>query len=145
MGIPAPTAISWPGVIPNDQVRGQFAVNADWMPTLAELCNINLDTKELDGKSLMPVIENNSAISQHNEIFSWQHGKQWATRSGKWKLLGNPVDKSYKAPLTEKDKLFLVNLELDPGERNNLAAKHPNKVKELENQYTKWLIDNKTN
>tara|TARA_R110002167_G_scaffold245914_1_gene451315 strand:- start:737 stop:1516 length:780 start_codon:yes stop_codon:yes gene_type:complete len=144
-GFRIPAAISWPGEIPNDQVRDQFAVNADWMPTLAELCNINLDTKELDGKSLMTVIENSSAKSQHNEIFSWQHGKQWATRSGKWKLLGNPVDKSNKAPLTEKDKLFLVNLERDPGEMNNLAAKYPNKVKELENQYAEWLVENKTN
>jgi arylsulfatase A-like enzyme len=112
------------------------------MPTLADLCNINLDTKELDGKSLIPVIENNSAKSQHNEIFSWQHGKQWATRSGKWKLLGNPVDKSNQALLTENDKRFLVDLEKDPGEKNNLAAKYPEKVKELENQYRIWLKNN---
>jgi arylsulfatase A-like enzyme len=142
-GFRIPAAITWPAGLPNDQVRDQFAVNADWMPTLAELCKIELDTKELDGKSLIPVIENSKAKSQHNEIFSWQHGKQWATRSGKWKLLGNPVDKSNKAPITEDDKLFLVDLEKDPGEMTNLAKKYPEKVKELESQFNLWLEGNK--
>lgn len=142
-GFRIPAAISWPAELPNDQLRDQFAVNADWMPTLAELCNIDLDTKELDGKSLMSVIENTEAKSQHNEIFSWQHGKQWATRSGKWKLLGNPVDKSNKAPLTEEDKLFLVDLEIDPGEMTNLAKDKPEQVRKLKAQYEKWLQTNK--
>jgi hypothetical protein len=68
-----------------------------------------------------------------------QHGNQCATLSGKWKLLSNPVDKSNKAPMTEKDKLFLVDLEKDQGEMNNQAEKYPDKVKELENQYRLWL------
>ena len=142
-GFRVPASISWPAKLPNNEVRDQFAVNADWMPTLAELCNIGLNTKELDGKSLLPVIKNNSAKSQHNTIFSWQHGKQWATRSGKWKLLGNPVDKSNQAELTANDKLFLVDLEKDPGEKTNLTAKYPEKVKELENQYRIWLKHSK--
>lgn len=139
-GFRVPASISWPGHIPSGEVRGQFAVNADWMPTLADLIGIELDTKDLDGKSLMPVIRDESANSQHNEVFSWKHGKQWATRSGKWKLLGNPVDKTNKAPITEEDKLFLVNLEDDPGEMKNLAKKYPEKVSELEQQYGEWLV-----
>ncbi|MFT4566200.1 MAG: arylsulfatase A [Saprospiraceae bacterium] len=139
-GYRVPAAITWRGNLPENEIRGQFSVNADWMPTLAALCNIDLDTQDLDGKSLVAVINDPEAKSQHNEIFTWQHGKQWATRSGKWKLLGNPVDKTNKSPLTEKDKLFLVDLEKDPGEMNNLAETYPEKVKELESQYLNWLI-----
>ena len=141
-GFRVPAAISWPGTLPADEVRSQFSVNADWMPTLAELCEIKLNLNDLDGKSLMPVINNPSTKSQHNEVFSWQHGKQWATRSGKWKLLGNPVDKSNQAPLTEEDKRFLVNLETDPGEQTNLAEQYPEKVIELENQFQEWVKSN---
>lgn len=144
-GFRVPAAITWSAKLPKDEIRDQFAVNADWMPTLAELCEIKLDTKDLDGKSLMPVINNRKARSQHNEIFSWQHGKQWATRAGKWKLLGNPVDKSNKAPLTDDDQIFLVNLETDPGEMNNLAAKHPDLVQKLSKQYKEWLKNNDQN
>jgi arylsulfatase A len=142
-GFRVPAAITWSERLPRNEIRDQFAVNADWMPTLAELCDIKLNTKDLDGKSLMPVIKNAKAKSQHNEIFSWQHGNQWATRNGKWKLLGNPVDKTNKAPLTDDDKIFLVNLETDPGEMTNLAKKYPEKVKQLESQFQLWLEGNK--
>lgn len=138
-GFRVPAAITWPSQIPSNSIRNQFAVNLDWMPTLAELCGISLETKDLDGRSLMPVIRDANAKSQHNEIFTWQHGKQWATRSGKWKLLGNPVDKTNKTPLTDQDKLFLVDLEADPGEMKNLASEFPQKVEELKKQYEEWL------
>ena len=43
-GIRVPAAINWPGKIKAGEVREQLVVNADWMPTLAELCGIDLDT-----------------------------------------------------------------------------------------------------
>ena len=138
-GYRVPAAITWRGNLPSDEVRGQFSVNADWMPTLAALCDINLETESLDGKSLVSVIKNPDAVSAHKDIFSWKHGKQWATRSGKWKLLGNPVDKTKKAALIEADKLFLVNLEVDPGEMSNVASQNPSIVSRLTQQYEQWL------
>jgi arylsulfatase A-like enzyme len=138
-GFRVPAAISWPEHIPANTKRDQFALNLDWMPTLAELCGIDLDTKDLDGRSLMPIVNNPEAISRHNEIFTWQHGQQWATRSGKWKLLGNPVDKTNKTILTDEDLLFLVDLDADPGEMKNLAKEFPQKVRNLERQYQEWL------
>lgn len=143
-GIRVPAAISWKGKITSGEVRDQFAVNTDWMPTLAELCGIKLDTTELDGKSLMPVIRNGKSATLHPDGYCWKFKDMWVARKGDWKLLGNPYDTSQR-DYTFSEKLFLVNLEEDPGEKNNLAAKYPNKVKELENQYAKWLVENKTN
>jgi len=143
-GIRVPAAISWPGKISSGEVRDQFAVNTDWMPTLAQLCGIQLDTKELDGKSLVPVISNGKSNTLHTDGYCWAFKDMWVARKGKWKLLGNPYDTSQRE-YTFSEKLFLVNLEKDPGERNNLAAKYPDKVKELENQYRKWLVENKNN
>jgi arylsulfatase A len=140
-GIRVPAAISWPAKIKAGEIRNQFAVNADWMPTLAELCGINLDTSELDGKSLVPVILNEKSESVHKEIFCWQHGKQWAARNGDWKLLGNPSIRYEK--FEPKDSLFLVNLKDDQGEMTNLAIKYPEKVKELESQFEEWLKRNR--
>lgn len=141
-GIRVPAAISWPGKIPIGEVRDQLAVNADWMPTLAELCEIELDTRELDGKSLLPIITHSDASTLHSEGYCWQFSKMWAARKGKWKLLGNPYDTSQR-DYTFSEKLFLVNLEEDPGEKNNLAKQYPDKVKELESQYRQWLADSK--
>lgn len=144
-GIRVPSIISWPGKIPADQVRDQFAVNTDWMPTLAALCNIKLDTRNLDGKNLMPVINDSKAETQHADGYCWAFKKMWVARKGKWKLLGDPFDTSNKGVLTEKDSLFLVNLDEDPGEMTNLAEKFPDKVKELKQQYDEWLVKSKQN
>lgn len=141
-GIRVPAAISWPGSIPEGEVRDQFAVNVDWMPTLAELCGIELETEELDGKSLMPIITNSVSNTLHPEGYCWQFRDMWVARKGKWKLLGNPYDTSQR-DYTFLEKLFLVNLEEDPAEKNNLAEQYPEKVKELENKYQKWLEESK--
>ena len=137
-GIRVPASISWPGKITAGEVRNQFAVNADWMPTLAELCSIPLETRDLDGKSLVPVITNSNSETLHTEGYCWAFKDMWVARKGKWKLIGNPYDTSQRDHKFS-DKMFLVNLEADPGEEINLAEKYPNKVKELENQYRKWL------
>ncbi len=141
-GIRVPAAISWPGNIPSGEVRDQLAVNADWMPTLAELCGIELNTTEMDGKSLLPIIDNANMETLHSDGYGWAFHKMWVVRKGNWKLLGNPEDTSHKAPLTNDDKLFLVNMETDPGEMTNLAKSNPEKVIELKKQYEEWLENN---
>lgn len=139
-GIRVPSIISWPENIKKGEVRNQFAVNTDWLPTLAELCGIDVDTKNLDGKSLVSILNNPEAETEHNEGYCWAFKDMWVARKGKWKLLGNPYDTSQpKVVFTEK--LFLVNLEEDPGENTNLAEKYPEKVKELELQFQLWLTN----
>jgi arylsulfatase A len=140
-GIRVPAIISWPGKIPQDQVRDQFATSVDWYPTIAELCDISLPKRKIDGKSLLPIIRSDAAPDRHN-TFYWETGTQrspqWAVRSGDWKLLGNPKDTSNQAKLTEADQRFLVNLASDKGEKTNLAADYPTKVNQLEALYKSW-------
>lgn len=140
-GIRVPAAISWENKIPAGEVRHQLAVNADWMPTLADLCRIQLDTKDLDGKSLMPIIRNSQKETLHTAGYCWQFKDMWVARKGKWKLLGNPYDTSNRDYTFQVDR-WLVDLEKDPGETTNLASKFPEKVAELERQYESWLEDN---
>lgn len=139
-GIRVPAAISWPAQLKAGEVRDQLAVNADWMPTLAELCGIDLDTSELDGKSLVPVMNDNTIESQHSNGFCWQYQNQWAARKGDWKLIGNP--KILGETFPADDTLFLVNLKTDPREMTNLAKEFPEKVEELLGEYETWLEKN---
>ena len=138
-GIRVPAIVSWPGAIPEGEMRDQFAVNTDWMPTLAELCGIPLDAASLDGKSLVPVIRNASADTQHEDGYCWAFNKSWVARKGNWKLIGNPYDSSQRKAVF-KEKVFLVDLEKDPGETINLAEQYPEKVAELEKQYQDWKV-----
>jgi arylsulfatase A-like enzyme len=143
-GIRVPAIISWPGKIQKGEVRDQFAVNTDRFPTLAELCGIQQNTDNLNAKSLVPVIQNANAETAHADGYCWAFKNMWVARKGKWKLLGNPQDTSQPdAVFTEK--LFLVNLEDDPGETTNLAEKFPEKMKELESPYRQWLANSNQN
>jgi len=141
-GMRVPAAISWAGRIPVGEVRNQFAVNTDWMPTLAELCAIKLDAKDLDGISLVPIINDNQRNTLHSQGYTWQYKDMWAVRKGKWKLLGNPFDTSATDFKFKSDR-FLVNIENDPGEIENLINKYPEIAAELEQQYENWKENNK--
>jgi len=141
-GIRVPAAISWVNKIPSGEVRNQFSVNTDWMPTLAELCGIKLNTEEMDGKSLVAVINDVDKETQHTAGYCWAYKDMWVARKGKWKLLGNPYDTSNRNYKFTENR-FLVNLENDLGETTNVAHKYPVIVAELEKQYENWLENNK--
>lgn len=141
-GIRVPAIISWPGTLPENEVRDQIAHSCDWMPTIAELCGAPLPKRKIDGKSLVKVIRSKDAKTPH-DVIHWQTGKggnaQWAVRQGEWKLIGNPRDPGRKSPLPRSDKLFLINLSKDIGEQKNLARQSPEKVKELQALHDKWI------
>lgn len=135
-GIRVPAIISYPGTIPQNEVRDQMALNIDWFPTILDYTGA--EAKELEGKSLKPLIENTTDKTAH-EVFRWKQGVSWAVRKGDWKLIGFPRDPTRKAPLDpENDVLFLSNLKEDASEMKNLAASYPAKVTELLEAYMAW-------
>jgi arylsulfatase A-like enzyme len=143
-GIRVPAIISRPGTLPEGQVRGQFAVGCDWLPTLVELAGIDLTAlapTKFDGRSLAAVVRSADAPSPH-EAFHWATGKdQWAVRQGDWKLIGNPVDSGTKKPMAEEDQLILVDLKNDVGEKTNLARAQPERVRRLRQLHEVWARD----
>ena len=133
-GLKVPAIISWPGHIPEGEVRKQMGTGCDWFPTLADMCEIAIPQgHRFDGKSLKDVIMQNS--DSPHPAFYWNMGggknPQWAVRRGNWKLLGNPRDTVSKQPVNTVDGMFLVDLENDPGETTNLAEAEPDKLKEM--------------
>lgn len=136
-GIRVPAIISWPKKIPQNEIRNQMGVNVDWFPTILDLCSIDYQKDAFEGKSLKDVILENGS-TPHTAFWWHLNEKTWMVRKGDWKLLKNPVDPSNKAPITESDSLFLVNIKDDPGELTNKTFAHPKKVKELTQEYSSW-------
>jgi arylsulfatase A-like enzyme len=142
-GIRVPAIIRYPPVIPQDEVRDQITSEMDWLPTIAELTGSKVLDKGIEGKSLMPVIEDKREASQH-KVLHWQQGdysgdSPWAVREGDWKLLGNPEDRSTDQIFAGDDTLFLVNLKEDVSEKNNLSGQYPDEVQRLKSLHYKWL------
>lgn len=137
-GIRVPAIISWPGHLPENEVRDQFATACDWLPTLASLTNVERPDRHLDGLDVSALIANAEAATPH-ESWHWALGDQWAVRKGDWKLLVNARDTSVRPNVPRFDEPFLVNLVDDPGERRNIAQEHPDIVKDLEGFHADWL------
>jgi arylsulfatase A-like enzyme len=142
-GIRVPAMIRYPQVIPSDEVRDQVTSEMDWLPTIAELTGAEIAVNGIEGKSLLPVIEDPLEASQH-KVLHWQQGdytdeSPWAVREGSWKLLGHPVDPSTGQIFADSDTLFLVNLKEDVSEKNNLAGRYPDQVQRLKSMHDEWL------
>jgi arylsulfatase A len=136
-GIRVPAILSWPGHLPENQVRPQMAYGCDWLPTIAELCGAKPPDVVLDGKSLASVIKDAKAPSPH-EVLHWQIGNSWAVREGDWKLLFDVNDTTERSPGTVIPGAFLVNLKNDPSEKTNLAADRPEIVTRLKSLRAEW-------
>ena len=142
-GIRVPAIIRYPGVVPANQVRDQVVMEMDWFSTIGELTNSKV-AGDLDGKSLMPIILDDKKESLH-EVVNWQFGDyddetaQWAVRKGPWKLIGNVNEPSGSGPKINLEKLFLVNLDNDISEKNNLAKSNPKKMNELLKLHNSWI------
>ena len=115
-----PAIISWPGKLPENEVRDQLGTGCDWYPTLLELCGVKPSGHKLDGRSLVPIIKSAEGKTRH-EMFHWKSGRSIAVREGRWKLImtGN--------------KMELYDLPADLGEAKNLATSQAKVVERLKN------------
>lgn len=139
-GIRVPFIASWPGGLPQGEVRDQMATSMDLLPTFAEFAGAPLPDAQLDGKSLATVLKSPDADSPH-QSFHWMLQDQWAVRSGPWKLIANAADTKHQSKLEGEDSIFLVNLESDIGEQTNLRREHPERVDELTQIHEAWMAE----
>ncbi len=139
-GIRMPCIVSWPGVVPENEVRDQAAIAMDWMPTLAAYCGLDLPDRTLDGRDIRDVIESEGTASPH-EVLHWMVHLHWAVLKGDWKLVCNVPNTRLEDTTIKGEKLFLANLKDDPGETRNLAEEHPEIVEELTRLHHDWLED----
>lgn len=135
----------WPGHIPSNSIVHVPLHIVDWYPTLLKLAGAGLDQKlPLDGRDAWAAITA-GAPSPHDAILINVTPNKGALRLGDWKIVINgtvaeAADGDEEGePAAEKkpaaDVVELFNLVADPAEKTNLAAGHPDKVKELRARY----------
>jgi arylsulfatase A-like enzyme len=126
-GISTPLIVHWPaGLKAKGELRTTPAHVIDIVPTVLELAGVQkpkdwqgTPIPAAPGRSLVPVLEKDQTL-QRDGLW-WLHEGNRAIRVGDWKLVAS------------KDQPWeLYNLSKDRAEQNNLAAKMPDKVKELE-------------
>lgn len=127
-GIRVPFMVQWKGHIRPGQVISEPVIQLDVLPTLLDVARWEgTPTRELDGTSLLPLLEGRkSRLSQRS--FFWRFGPQFAVRRGDWKLV--------KAE--EADPAMLFNLIDDPGEAKNRKLEYPGIAEELQKKWDVW-------
>lgn len=131
-GIRIPAVLSWPEKL-SGRVVDTPHIAADIFPTILEVCGGDVNEYDLDGKSLVPLI-NGSGEALHDYLF-WEMEGQTAVRKGRYKLVINGRLEEFSEV---QDEYFLSDIEADPGERNNLADELPEICEELKNAALNW-------
>jgi arylsulfatase A-like enzyme len=115
-GVRVPMIVRWPGRVPAGKTSDQVWAFWDFLPTACELAGAE-PPRGVDGISVVPTLLGKGGQKQH-EFLYWEFhegGFQQGVRMGDWKAvrekLGGPLE--------------LYNLREDLGEKNDVAARHP--------------------
>jgi arylsulfatase A-like enzyme len=133
-GIRVPFLVQWKGGIAPGRVLDTPVIALDFLPTALAAAKVDLSLRErnsLDGVNLLPLLEGQTDTLAREALF-WRFGVQYAVRQGDWKLT--------KASRDMTPALF--NLAADIGEKNDLAARQPEKVKQLQALWDTWNAQN---
>jgi arylsulfatase A-like enzyme len=122
-GIRVPMLVRWPGRVKAGAVNDHVWAFWDFLPTAAELAGVKAP-EGIDGLSVVPTLLGNSGQKSHAYLY-WEfheRGSKQALRFGDWKAVrlqpGGPIE--------------LYDVKADVGERQNVAAKHPDVVAQAE-------------
>jgi arylsulfatase A-like enzyme len=139
-GISTPLIVHWPKGIPrNRQGRTEAAPGhvVDLMATCVDVANANYPRDHngqsihpLAGVSLQPAFQGRSL--QRAAPLYWEHEGNRALREGKWKIVA-------KSPAGAWE---LYDMEADRTESRDLAAQHPDRIRQMIARWETWATQN---
>jgi arylsulfatase A-like enzyme len=134
-GIREPMIVKWPGVVKPGSECHEPVVSTDFYPTMLDMAELPLRPEQhIDGLSLVSLLRGTGTPKR--EAIYWHyphyHGSgnrpSGAIRAGDCKLI----------EWYEDGRVELYNLREDRGEKNDLAAKMPDKTDELRRRLHAW-------
>ena len=149
-GIRVPMVFYQKGKFEKGEINDVPVSQLDLFPTLLDLAHISTEGLLLDGKSLVPTLENKSKELAKRPLFwnfpgyleggnaeshdsRWRSTPQAVIRKGDWKLI-----KFY-----EDDSTELYNMKDDISEQHNLAQLQPEKAAAMLSELEQWQKDTK--
>lgn len=128
-GIRVPFLMSWANQFNDNKTYNYPISTLDLFPTFLSAAGGNSSEIEgLDGVNLLPYLKGEKTAAPH-EFLYWKKENRGAIRNQDWKLIRFP-DRPAE----------LYNINEDESETNDLAAQHPEKVKELYKKLFKWEL-----
>lgn len=134
-GVRVPFVLSWPAQLAAGRTFDAPVIQLDVLPTALAAAGAEVKPEwELDGVNLLPFLAGEKGGAPHGALF-WRFGAQMAVRKGDWKLVRyDAAAEGGKG--TSPARLY--DLAADTGETTDLAAKHPERVKDLQAAWDEW-------
>jgi hypothetical protein len=139
-GIRVPFLVQWKGRLPAGKAYDHPVISLDILPTALAAAGVQARPEwKLDGTDLLPFLTGKKQDAPH-ETLCWRFRfpprqpvrHRWAIRQGEWKLVKNDLE-----------PLALYNLADDIGEKTNLAAAQPERVRAMETAWRRWNAEMK--
>ena len=137
-GTAAPTIVHWPAGMAQEKegtIMSQPCTFLDVMPTCLELAGATYPSfyngnsiKPLSGeaRSFLPLLKDKNSWDDERTLY-WEHEKGKAVRKGNWRLTA-----------LANGGWQLFDLAHDLSETNNIAAEHPEMVREMKSLWNNW-------
>lgn len=130
-GVRTPFIVSWPkGITARGEIRTQFHHINDLAPTLLDILQITAP-KPMEGTSFAYTLSDSKAPSQKSEQYYEIEANRAFVKDG-WKIAAYRSVSMKDSQKFDETTWELFNLNEDFSEAHDLAAQHPEKVKELE-------------
>jgi arylsulfatase A-like enzyme len=138
-GTRVPLFVSWPGHFPQGVDVDALTAHIDVFPTFAELTGAKIPAN-LDGRSLVPLLRDKNAAWPDRTLFThvgrWDKGKADAS---KYVLCSVRTSQYHLVQASKKDVVWqLFDVRAEYGEQTDLAAKHPDVVRDLRGRLDRW-------
>jgi arylsulfatase A len=144
-GMREPTIVWWPGHVAAASTSDAVAGNIDLLPTFVKLAGGTVpEDRKIDGADLSPLLLGKTKDSPREAHYYFNGNKLEAVRSGPWKLAVAPQSENIGKPKEPENGPFvpkLYNLDDDIGEKTDVADKHPDDVKRLQELVKKMDAD----
>jgi len=140
-GSRVPFFVRWPGRIEAGRDVDTLAAHIDILPTLAALAGAPIPEKQVEGRSLLPLLQTDASVDWadrciFNHICRWKTGANpddfkdvhFSARNQRYRLVGPK-----RAGQPE-----LYDMVEDPGQKTNVAEKHPEVVKAMLDAYHQY-------
>ncbi|MBT5707282.1 MAG: arylsulfatase [Verrucomicrobia bacterium] len=136
-----PFMIRWPGTVKPGKVSKALVSQIDIMATIAEVTGYSLPNDQAeDSHNLVPLLKGETHTARETHIHNTRKDS-YAIRDGDWLLVNDQHgymsgrnlgwESKHQYPADDAEAHELYRLSSDPGQRNNLASKHPERVKQM--------------
>ena len=145
-GIRVPAIFVWPGVVKGGTTNKDLVQSEDLYTTILEMADVPARAEQaLDSVSAVPALKGRKGKRKAVHVY-FPHSPQVpdllppcaAVREGDWKLI-----RIFHDGPDKRHRYELYNLKDDVGERNNLAAENPERVRKMDSMIESFLKDTK--